>query len=44
MIDFEQLLWEEIASYGGRHNHRICQAPELYRLLTNLLEDPNLPG
>lgn len=44
MIDFEQLLREDIASYVGRYNELICQAPDLYRLLTNVLDDPNLPG
>lgn len=44
MIDFEQLLREDIASYKGRHNDLICQAPEIYHMFNNILEDPNLPG
>ena len=42
--DFDQLLQAEINSYEGRHQNLIHQAPALFRLLTNLLQDPNLPG
>jgi uncharacterized membrane protein YkvA (DUF1232 family) len=44
MKDFDQLLQEDIAAYEGRHDDLIYQAPALYRLLTRLLDDPNLPG
>jgi uncharacterized membrane protein YkvA (DUF1232 family) len=44
MKDFDQLLQEAIGEYEGRHDDLIYQAPALYRLLTHLLDDPNLPG
>jgi len=44
MKNFDQLLQEDIATYEGRHDDLIFQAPALYRLLTRLLDDPNLPG
>jgi uncharacterized membrane protein YkvA (DUF1232 family) len=40
---FDQLLLDDIASYEGRHDDLIYQAPALYRLLTRLLDDPGLP-
>jgi uncharacterized membrane protein YkvA (DUF1232 family) len=44
MKDFDQLIQEDIDSYEGRQDEVIYQAPALFRLLTNLLQDPNLPG
>lgn len=43
MKSFDQFLQSDIASYEGRHDELIYQAPALYRLLTNLLDDPRLP-
>ena len=43
MKPFDQLLKMEIANYEGRHDALIFQAPALYRLLTQLLDDPHLP-
>ncbi len=44
MKNFDGLLHEDIATYEGRHDDLIYQAPALYRLLTRLLDDPDLPG
>ena len=44
MKNFDQLIREDVADYEGRHEELITQAPALYRLMTNLLDDPNLPG
>jgi uncharacterized membrane protein YkvA (DUF1232 family) len=44
MKTFDRLLEEDIAAYEGRHDDLIYQAPALYRLLVNLLDDPALPG
>jgi uncharacterized membrane protein YkvA (DUF1232 family) len=44
MKHFDQLLEQEIAQYEGRHDDLIYQAPALYRLLTQLLDDKRLPG
>jgi uncharacterized membrane protein YkvA (DUF1232 family) len=44
MNTFDQLLEEDIAAYEGRHDDLIFQAPAFYRLLTQLLDDPLLPG
>jgi uncharacterized membrane protein YkvA (DUF1232 family) len=44
MKSFDQLLQEDIAKYEGRHDDLIYQAPALYRLLCNLLDDKRLPG
>ncbi len=44
MKNFDGLLREDIATYEGRHDDLIYQAPALYRLLTRLLDDPDLPG
>lgn len=41
---FEQLLKENVERYEGPHQGLIRLAPELYGLMTRLLEDPNLPG
>jgi uncharacterized membrane protein YkvA (DUF1232 family) len=37
------LLEKQISAYEGRHDDLIYQAPELYRLLTKMLDDPILP-
>lgn len=42
-MDFHAELKREIAKYEGRHDDLIYLAPEFYRLLTNLLDDPRLP-
>ncbi len=41
---FYEQLKQEIAAYEGRHDDLIYLAPEFYRLLTNLLDDPRLPS
>lgn len=43
MNSFDKLLEEQISAYEGRHDDLIYQAPELYRLLTKMLDDPILP-
>jgi uncharacterized membrane protein YkvA (DUF1232 family) len=43
MKHFDQLLEQEIAQYEGRHDDLIYQAPALYRLLVQLLDDKRLP-
>lgn len=40
---FYDLLKKDIAQYEGRHDDMIYLAPEWYRLLTNLLDNPRLP-
>jgi len=42
MRAFDELLRQEIAVYEGRHDDLIYLAPDLYRLLTCLLDDPQL--
>lgn len=44
MKHFDDLLKEHIGTYEGRHDDLIYLAPEFYRLLTRLLDDPRLPG
>jgi uncharacterized membrane protein YkvA (DUF1232 family) len=44
MKNFADILKEHIGAYEGRHDDLIYLAPEFYRLLTNLLDDPRLPG
>lgn len=43
MNSFDKLLEKQISAYEGRHDDLIYQAPELYRLLTKMLDDPILP-
>lgn len=43
MRAFDELLEQEIAFYEGRHDDLIYLAPDFYRLLTRLLDDPQLP-
>jgi uncharacterized membrane protein YkvA (DUF1232 family) len=43
MKDFDELLRQEIGMYEGRHDDLIYLAPDFYRLLTRLLDDPQLP-
>ena len=43
-MDFYDDLRQDIATYEGRHDDLIYLAPEFYRLLTNLLDDPRLPS
>jgi uncharacterized membrane protein YkvA (DUF1232 family) len=43
MRAFDELLEAEIAQYEGRHDDLIYLAPDFYRLLTRLLDDPQLP-
>jgi len=43
MKAFDELLQQEIAFYEGRHDDLIYLAPDFYRLLTRLLDDPQLP-
>ncbi len=44
MKDIDVLLEEDTADYQGEHQDIIRQAPVFYRLMTNLLEEPALPG
>ena len=44
MRAFDELLHKEIAVYEGRHDDLIYLAPDFYRLLTRLLDDPQLPS
>jgi uncharacterized membrane protein YkvA (DUF1232 family) len=44
MKSFDRLLEEDIATYEGRHDDLIYQAPAFYRLMVNLLDDPMLSG
>ncbi len=44
MKNFDDILREHIGAYEGRHDDLIYLAPEFYRLLTRLLDDPRLPG
>ena len=44
MKRFDELLQAEIATYEGRHDDLIYQAPALYRLLCDLLDDNRLPS
>jgi uncharacterized membrane protein YkvA (DUF1232 family) len=43
MKSFYDSLKEDIAAYEGRHDDYIYLAPEWYRLMTNLLDNPRLP-
>jgi len=43
MKHFDNLIQQEIAEYEGRHDDLIYLAPDFYRLLTRLLDDPKLP-
>lgn len=43
MKDFYDNLRSEIETYEGRHDDFIYLAPELYKLMTNLLDDARLP-
>jgi uncharacterized membrane protein YkvA (DUF1232 family) len=44
MRGFDELLRQEIAVYEGRHDDLIYLAPDFYRLLVRLLDDPELPS
>ena len=44
MQDFFEELTADIAQYEGRHDDFIYLTPYWYRLMTNLLDDPRLPG
>jgi uncharacterized membrane protein YkvA (DUF1232 family) len=44
MKGFDEVLRDEIAAYEGRHDDLIYLAPDLYRLLVNVLDDPRLPS
>jgi uncharacterized membrane protein YkvA (DUF1232 family) len=44
MKNFDQFIQEEVQSYSGQNERFLHQAPALYRLMTRLLDDPNLPG
>jgi uncharacterized membrane protein YkvA (DUF1232 family) len=43
MREFAELIEEEVSGYTGRHENVVCEAPAFYRLLTRLLDDPDLP-
>jgi uncharacterized membrane protein YkvA (DUF1232 family) len=42
MNDFSELIEEEVSGYTGRHENIVSEAPSFYRLLTRLLDDPDL--
>jgi uncharacterized membrane protein YkvA (DUF1232 family) len=42
MKDFDELLRQATGVYEGRHDDPIYLAPDFYRLLTRLLDDPQL--
>jgi uncharacterized membrane protein YkvA (DUF1232 family) len=44
MKSYYDSLKEDIGAYEGRHDEYIYLAPEWYRLMTNLLDNPRLPG
>jgi uncharacterized membrane protein YkvA (DUF1232 family) len=44
MKRFDKLLEEDVSSYKGKHKELIAQAPALYRLMTQLLDDKALPS
>jgi uncharacterized membrane protein YkvA (DUF1232 family) len=44
MKDIDLLLEEDTADYQGEYQDIIRQAPAFYCLMTNLLEEPALPG
>jgi uncharacterized membrane protein YkvA (DUF1232 family) len=44
MKRFDKLLEEEVSSYQGENQELIKQAPALYRLMTRLLDDKDLPS
>lgn len=43
MKRFDKLLENEVSGYKGEFGDIISQAPALYRLMTRLLDDPDLP-
>ena len=43
-MDFAKVIQAEVEGYDGEHAALIALSPALYRLLTRLLDDPNLPG
>lgn len=44
MLEFGRRLREEVAGYDGEYQQIVREAPATYRLLTGLLEDPDLPS
>lgn len=44
MIDFELQVQQDVYEYQGEYQELITCAPQFYRLLTNILDDPDLPG
>jgi uncharacterized membrane protein YkvA (DUF1232 family) len=42
MRDYAEMLAEEVESYTGRHENYIIEAPAFYRLMINMLDDPEL--
>ena len=44
MKRFDKLLEEEVSSYQGENQELLKQAPALYRLMTRLLDDKDLPS
>ena len=43
MKRFDSLLEKDISGYSGKFSQLIAQAPALYRLMTRLLDDRDLP-
>ena len=43
VTDFYHILEETVSGYDGKREAVIRQAPAMFRLLTNLLEDPRMP-
>lgn len=44
MRDIDQLIKDDVSGYDGPHAEFVRQVPAVYRLMVNILEDPNLPG
>jgi uncharacterized membrane protein YkvA (DUF1232 family) len=44
MKDYEEYLTETLSGYQEERQELVAQAPAFFRLLSNILDDPNLPG
>ncbi len=43
LTSFYEMLQESVRGYEGRHSEIIKHTPEMFKLFTNLLEDPMVP-
>ena len=43
MKRFDAILEKDISGYEGKFSRLIAQAPALYKMMTRLLDDPDLP-